>query len=174
MINAAFSPSFKYFAIVYLCLFDISLPPTLSFATNPIDTILLINLLKTPGVYIGIPYCSAFSKCILCKSLYPTTSTSSTPINATNVAYLFISLNKVSKDIEEISDDVEELAEDVEEIQDDMDKGDEVVHLLRAEREAEKTEEEKENQRKQDQKQRLEKIENTLEVLLKEIHNLRK
>jgi uncharacterized membrane protein len=83
-------------------------------------------------------------------------------------------VEEVSKDIEEISDDVEELAEDVEEIQDDMDKGDEVVHLLRAEREAEKTEEEKENQRKQDQKQRLEKIENTLEVLLKEIHNLRK
>lgn len=69
-------------------------------------------------------------------------------------------LEKIEKDIDEIQEDVEEISEDVEEL------GEDVEDL------EEDTDEEK--KRKEEQKMRLEKIESTLEVLLKEIGNLKK
>lgn len=87
-------------------------------------------------------------------------------------------VEEIQEDVEEVSKDVEEMQEDVEEIGKDVDElSDDVEEMQEDFEEAEKeeeTEEEKEDQRKMDQKNRLEKIENTLEVLLKEISNLRK
>ncbi len=77
----------------------------------------------------------------------------------------------ISEDIEEVHEHVEDLAEDVEEIQEDMDKAE------KEEEQEEKEEEQEEileNKRKEEQRVRLEKIENTLEVLLKEISGLKK
>lgn len=81
-----------------------------------------------------------------------------------NVDELSDDVEEVSKDLEEISEDIEEIQEDVEEIQEDMEEDEK----------EEETEEEKEAHRKADQKVRLEKIENILEKLLKDIHDIRK
>jgi uncharacterized protein YoxC len=62
-------------------------------------------------------------------------------------------IDEIHEHVEDISEDVEELGEDVEELEEDTDE---------------------EKKRKEEQKVRLEKIESTLEMLLKEIGNLKK
>jgi uncharacterized membrane protein len=99
--------------------------------------------------------------------------------------FIQISINRQTKVVEEISDDIEEVHEHVEEINEsvdeiekDVDELQEDIEDITEEMEEDEKEEEheevQENKRKEEQKLRLEKIEQTLEVLLKEIHNLKK
>jgi uncharacterized membrane protein len=80
-------------------------------------------------------------------------------------------VEEISEDIEEVHEHVEELTEDVEEIQEDMEEAEKEEELEEME---EEQEEAKENRRKEEQMVRLEKIENALELLLKEINGLKK
>ncbi len=80
-------------------------------------------------------------------------------------------VEELSEDVEEVSKDVEEISEDVEEIQEDLEEAEKEEEL---EEKQEEIEEARENKRKEDQKIRLEKIENALETLLKEISNFKK
>jgi uncharacterized membrane protein len=88
------------------------------------------------------------------------------------------SMDEISEDVEEIQRDVDEIQEDVEEIQEDVEEVSKDVEEISEDVEdiqedIETPEEEKEEElRKEVQQKRLEKIENTLEILLKEIHNL--
>lgn len=91
------------------------------------------------------------------------------------------SLENVEEDIDEIQEDVEEISESQEEIEKEIDEIHEHVEDISEDveelgEEVEDLEEDtdEEKKRKQEQKMRLEKIEATLEILLKEIGNLKK
>lgn len=97
-------------------------------------------------------------------------------------------ISEIQEDVEDISEEVEEISEDLEEIQEDVEEisesqeeiekevqelGEEVGEISEDVEDLEEdTDEEK--KRKEDQRIRLEKIESTLEILLKEISNLKK
>jgi peptidoglycan hydrolase CwlO-like protein len=84
------------------------------------------------------------------------------------------SQEEMAKDLEEIQEDVEEISESQDEIEKELDELAEDVEDISEE--VEETDEEIriEEARKEEQKNRLEKIENTLELLLREITSLKK
>jgi uncharacterized membrane protein len=83
-------------------------------------------------------------------------------------------IDEIQEDVEEINEEVEDLGEDIEKIEKDLDEINEEVEEISEE--VEETEEEiaAERNDKQAQKDRLEKIEQTLGMLLQEIIKLRK
>lgn len=83
-------------------------------------------------------------------------------------------VDKIEKDIDELQEDVEEISESQEEMEKDLDEIHEHVEDLGEDVEDLEEDTDEEKKRKEEQKVRLEKIEATLEVLLKEIGNLKK